>query len=486
MSRTQRIVVIVLGIASLLTIIVLGGLVISATSSLGERAARPALPTDTPTITPISTWTPTSPPTPTASPTVAPTSPPTVTPTPPFLSLADDSRLAQIEEQVAALRGLEPLRPVTRWAITRDELRRYYVDSRPGEAWDAQFESWTLVLVALDMLEPGVGVSPLLKHFIPENIAGFYDPETEGIYIVNDTGILDESDYAVFAHEYGHALQDQHFDLALLGFDEIGSFYDQLDRLNAARSLVEGDAEVLRAQYGSAYADVRADDRAPELRGLNLEPAAWHPVGIVGSVQNPPIDDVFLFPYIYGEMFVQDLYDRGGWAAVNAAYADPPASTEHVLHPERYRAGDEPISVSIPSLADTLGSDWRLVFEDPLGEFMLRIYLQDQLSAEEAERAARGWGGDLSVVYFNERSYGLVMVLRSTWDTPAEAEEFLSAYVTFADRRYGHPPNETVGGLSCWYGDDVLCVTGADSDVAIVLGPDRTTVERVIAEAIPR
>lgn len=480
MTQTQRIIVIVLGAVSLLTIVVLGGVVLTSMSSLGEQAALPALPTNTPTPTPILTWTPTPTPAPTIPPTIAPTSPPTLTPTPPFLSLADDPRLDQIERQVAALRGLDPLRPVPRWAITTNDLRAHYVDPILDEEWEEQLDSWTLALVAFDMLEPGVDLSPLVRYFVPESIAGFYDPEVEEIYIVNDTGVLGESDYSVFAHEYGHALQDQHFDLSSLGFDEIGSSYDQLDRLNAARSLIEGDAELLQAQYERAYTGSYEDGRFLDVSGLNLGPAVWKPGGIASSMQSPPIEDVFLFPYIYGKIFVQDLYDRGGWEAVNDAYADPPLSTEHILHPERYRAGDEPIPVSIVSLSDALGSDWRLVFEDPIGELMLRVYLQNQLDVDEATRAAKGWGGDLGVVYYNEDSYGLVMVLRSVWDASAEAGEFLNAYITYAARRYGHPANETIGGLSCWYGDDILCVTGGSGEVMVVLGPDRPTVDAVL------
>jgi hypothetical protein len=111
---------------------------------------------------------------------------------------------------------------------------------------------------------------------------------------------------------------------------------------------------------------------------------------------------------------------------------------------------------------------------------MLRVYLQDQLGADEAARAVAGWGGDLGVVYFDEDTYGLVMVLRSVWDTSAEADEFLDAYVTYAARRYGHPANELAGGLSCWYGDDVLCLSGLGNEVTVVLGPDASTVDAVL------
>jgi hypothetical protein len=461
-------------------ILVLVGVIFFSLSQLQQAAQPEPLPTYTPSITPIPTWTPTPIPTATFPPTEAPTSPPTVTPTPPFVSLQDVGALNQIELEVAALRGLEPLRPVPRWAITRQELRTYYVEPVLDEHWEEQLDALTLTLVAFDLMEPGLDLAPLLKYFFPESIAGFYDPQTGGIYIVSDTGEIGAYEQIVFAHEYGHALQDQHFDLLALGFDEFGFTFDHLDRFNAIRALVEGDAELIESQYLGALPRVDEVAYAPLARIFGLGQAAFKPRALDPSMQQPPIEDVFLFPYSYGEVFVQTLYGRGGWESVNEAYTDLPQSTEQILHPARYLSGDDPVTVAVAPLADTLGGDWRLVFEDPIGEFMLRVYLQNQLTTEEAAQAAEGWGGDLGVVYYDDTTGKLLMVLHSVWDTQYEAGEFLGAYVTYAARRYGHPASEATGGLSCWYGDDTLCVNWEGDKVTVVLGPDRQTVDRVI------
>jgi hypothetical protein len=480
MARKQLVVVVVLGAFSLIMILVLVGVIFFSLSQLQQAAQPEPLPTYTPSITPIPTWTPTPIPTATFPPTEAPTSPPTVTPTPPFVSLQDVGALNQIELEVAALRGLEPLRPVPRWAITRQELRTYYVEPVLDEHWEEQLDALTLTLVAFDLMEPGLDLAPLLKYFFPESIAGFYDPQTGGIYIVSDTGEIGAYEQIVFAHEYGHALQDQHFDLLALGFDEFGFTFDHLDRFNAIRALVEGDAELIESQYLGALPRVDEVAYAPLARTFGLGQAAFKPRALDPSMQQPPIEDVFLFPYSYGEVFVQTLYGRGGWESVNEAYTDLPQSTEQILHPARYLSGDDPVTVAVAPLADTLGGDWRLVFEDPIGEFMLRVYLQNQLTTEEAAQAAEGWGGDLGVVYYDDTTGKLLMVLHSVWDTQYEAGEFLGAYVTYAARRYGHPASEATGGLSCWYGDDTLCVNWEGDKVTVVLGPDRQTVDRVI------
>ena len=47
----------------------------------------------------------------------------------------------------------------------------------------------------------------------------------------------------------------------------------------------------------------------------------------------------------------------GGWDAVNALYDDLPRSTEQILHPDKYRAGEEPVAVKLPT--DAGGRDGR-------------------------------------------------------------------------------------------------------------------------------
>ena len=82
-----------------------------------------------------------------------------------------------------------------------------------------------------------------------------------------------------------------------------------------------------------------------------------------------------------GSRFVGELYRAGGFAAIDAAWANPPQSTEHILHPERYRAGDAPQIVALAPLTDTLGVGWQEIENNVMGEFFLREYLDQQLPA---------------------------------------------------------------------------------------------------------
>jgi hypothetical protein len=134
------------------------------------------------------------------------------------------------------------------------------------------------------------------------------------------------------------------------------------------------------------------------------------------------------FPYLTGAMFVAAIQADGGWPALDDAYADAPASTEQVIHAEKYLAGEEPMRVQPAALADIFGRGWRDLDATTMGEAMIDIWLTE-LGAENATAAAAaaGWGGDRLVV-----ATGLddawVLGWRIAWDSAVEADEFAAAY----------------------------------------------------------
>ena len=104
------------------------------------------------------------------------------------------------------------------------------------------------------------------------------------------------------------------------------------------------------------------------------------------------VQSTYAFPYREGVRFVGGLFSDGGWPSVNAAFADPPRSTEQVLHPEKYVEGEEPALVEIIGLGEALGEEWTLVVEDTFGEFLLRLYLETGFSRQKASLARSRMG----------------------------------------------------------------------------------------------
>jgi hypothetical protein len=391
----------------------------------------------------------------------------------PTLDPLDVALMDTVEGQVVTLRGLEPLRPVERTLMTREQLLAHVTEDFEKDFSPEDARDYALTLAAFDAVNPDIDMYTLLLELYAEQIAGFYDTEAKQIYVVTGAGPMGQMERLTYAHEYTHALQDQQFDLEALGLrDDAEDEYDD-EYLAAVRALVEGDATLLTQQFLEAHYSM---DEMVEL----LEE--------IDEIETPVFDsapdavrDGLMFPYTYGLAFAQALYAEGGWAAIDAAYADPPRSTEHILHPERYLAGDEPQVVTMSPLTDTLGADWRQIEADVLGEYFLGYYLAQQIPTRDAEEAAEGWGGDRYAVHHRASDGALVMALHVTWDTPADAEEFVDGYATYAEARFGHAADVTEGARMCWTGEaDTLCLAWGPADTTAVLGPDEATVNSVL------
>jgi hypothetical protein len=207
-----------------------------------------------------------------------------------------------------------------------------------------------------------------------------------------------------------------------------------------------------------------------------------------GYLLSRSLDDVLRFPYREGARFVSALLESGWWPAVNAAYGDPPVSTEQILHPERYLADprDDPRTVLLPDLREDLSEDWRLITQDVLGELLLRVHLDHYLpDSDKAVKAADGWDGDLAALW-QDVDGNEILVIRTLWDSPAEAAVFYRSYADVVDRRLE-------GALSVrrsivptagrwWRGDEGNAYLGQDDDeVLIIWTPDSETMEQVLS-----
>ena len=67
-----------------------------------------------------------------------------------------------------------------------------------------------------------------------------------------------------------------------------------------------------------------------------------------------------MFPYTTGLGLTQGQFlASGGYAGVDALFADPPDSTEQVLHPDKLNPREAPIEVTFDAdLAAKLGAGW--------------------------------------------------------------------------------------------------------------------------------
>ena len=230
-----------------------------------------------------------------------------------------------------------------------------------------------------------------MQTLASEGVAGYYRPEQGDIAIVDVDGVPDAFGPFVLAHEYVHALQDQHHDI-----EATIDSRPQGDAQTAVAALVEGDATLLMTAL--AMSDALSGTTAP----LPDDQAAIEmDASDLGSMP-PMLNRELLFPYLDGLYFAQRMWGRGGWDTVEAVWADPPRSTEQVMHPERY-PDDQPIAIELPDVAGLLGKGWTTGRESTMGELRLSILVagnedheipQLPLSRDQAaeRRGRRGLG----------------------------------------------------------------------------------------------
>jgi hypothetical protein len=375
---------------------------------------------------------------------------------------------ASLQAEVAEAGGVPFKRDVPLAFIGREELGRYLKELIDAEYPTGRARSDERLLQAFDLLPRGTDLRALRGRLLEENVAGFYDerPERRRLYAVSEDRSFTPMNQIVLAHELRHALQDQYRDLyAYLGNDVT----DFDDRRVAWMSLLEGDATLVMERFvkqrlglsGIEGSDAGGTDAA----GLGTP-------GLFDLPDAPPVvRDHLIQPYLAGLALCREVWARGGASALRDAWANPPASTEQVLHPSRFFAREAPRRVT-PRLAPPTGA-WQLS-EGTLGELLLRSLLEPG-----GEGAAEGWGGDGWRLY--DAGSRTLLLWRSEWDTAADAREFQAALRARFERRATREPARDGFELFRNASGFLFAIRAEGDAVELVSGDDPQAVLRVLA-----
>lgn len=390
-----------------------------------------------------------------------------------------------------SIRGLDFLETTPAEVIPRSELEER-LSGTLDERARSEMRFWDRAMKAFGVLPELMSLEPLMLSLLEGEVAGYYDPERKQITLVDgsvgppkpppssfwarvlggDQGREFDIDNSrgVIAHELTHALTDQHYDLKKLQQDR----RDIDDASMAIDAVIEGDAMIaMMAAMGGDFARSASlfeagsnywrlafnllADLAPELSGSVLR-------------QAPPFfAKTLMFPYSEGMVFLLDVGERRGYPAVDEVYARPPASTEQVLHPEKYLAGEAPVRLPEPKWPDWRDRGLERLGSNVLGEAQIRYVLDDKT-------AAAGWGGDRYTLF--EGSSGTALVWTTVWDTVRDANEFSNAWRRYVATRLSRDQNQEAprlppfldGELTYRRGDRVFRIRRDDRRVVVLEG----------------
>ena len=387
-----------------------------------------------------------------------------------------DPRLTQIVQKISVgvseIRGLTFLEPLAPQLITRPELTEYLAATIDAEDQDELARLQELYWL-LGLLDPSVELYDLFLDLLGEQIQGLFNLETGDLLVVAETLPSDTTGKLTMAHELVHALQQQRFDARRL----VEESETNQDRELAMTALLEGDATVASGLYAAANLSMA--------EMLDLLPKAEDSEAQVFQSAPPVIQKTLLFPYQAGAEFVSSVQQAPGiWRQVNQIYSRPPVSTEQILHPAKYKSGENPIPVSLPPGGPVIQEDWELVTEDVLGEFLLRTYLESSLPRPQAVKAASGWGGDRFRLLRDDSGRRLFVAV-IVWDTTIDAREFFEAYKEFTGRAQRWESHEEDESMAVWHtpGRSVLLEL-KDEITLIGIAPGQETLA-LIAKDFP-
>jgi hypothetical protein len=376
----------------------------------------------------------------------------------------------EIAKIVSTLRGLPVKKKIARGALSREEITKRLLDKIDQEYKADEIEGEARAWKRLGLLPADTDYKKLVIDLLTEQVAGFYDPDAKELYIAD--WMEADAQRMVMAHEIDHALQDQAFDLAKFTVPA----KDNGDLQLARQALVEGDGMALMIEFmfheRSMKVDPWADDKMVDLIAASVAMTAG-----MDQLGSAPmfIREQLLFPYARGLRFIARARRVGAWNEIDSMYKSPPVSTEQILHPEKYKAGEKPLAVRAANLPALKG--WKKQYENVLGEMMWAILLREHgVSESRAETAAAGWGGDRLVVYAPTADGALddlVAISLSTWDAEMDAlEAFAAADEALATLAGAAAPSEKTATFRSYTdaSGDVSFLERKDASLLLVVG----------------
>jgi hypothetical protein len=355
--------------------------------------------------------------------------------------------IATLERRVEQIRDLRFKQLPKPQEVSPQQARREGLEDFDRSYPPARRRADEEVLKLLGLLEPDVDLRGVSASIFGQAVAGYYDPRNGRLRVVKGAQtanrVLNE---ITLSHELTHALEDQRLKLDL----EKTSGSD--DRALAYLGLVEGSASAVMFTYAERHFSAEQT-----LGGLLSS------LGQDTGDLPPFIEAQLIFPYIRGQQFVQRLYEAGGWGVVNSAYRfRPPASTEQVMHPDKYLRVEQPETVRLDARR-ALGKGWRRVAGGVWGEWATGELLGNPSAAED-------WGGDRYELW--QRGSGEceapcrdrdALVMRWRWDTKAAAQRFEAALRAWLEEQPGS-----------------RAISSRGREVALALAPEADVAQRLV------
>jgi hypothetical protein len=222
-------------------------------------------------------------------------------------------------------------------AVDDEEFERRLLEAQAEEEDELAVEE--VADQALGIIPPGTDLVEVAREAGAAGVLGFYLPSDGELLVKGE--VITPFVATVIVHELTHALDDQYFDLSRI--DALVTRPDE--SAFGMLALVEGTAKWVETQYREQLsADERGAVEAEEFQlGIEQSPLIMQlPLPYLVKIQVPYGNGLVLADAIA-------TLSPDPPAGFDAAYEDPPVTSEQVLDPGLYEAGQP--SVEVPDVA---------------------------------------------------------------------------------------------------------------------------------------
>ncbi len=337
--------------------------------------------------------------------------------------------------------GLPIQAPVKRALSSRSEVEKYLLDKLNDDQDAKRMQQGEVVLRKFGLLDRDFHLRPFLIELLKEQIAGYYDPKTKTVYILN--WVDPETQKPVLVHELTHALQDQRVHLETWS-DQTPDTVSQTasedndhiarDEMDTARDAVtEGQAMAVFVNY----------ELKPTGRTLLSDPALVQKLeDEMSSTSGSPVlaraplllSQSLIFPYQEGLGFTQDLWmDMGRNAAFAGALDHPPSSSWQIINPRFYEQRRQPPIPILPDIHPLVDAQYRPIDIGQIGQLDLRILTTLYGGPAAARSLSSAWNGGIywagqlrsaTTPQTQSQTSSIALLYLSSWTNSAAARAF--------------------------------------------------------------
>jgi hypothetical protein len=340
---------------------------------------------------------------------------------------------------------------VKRQLVSREEVEKYTSDQFKKAQFLQRLGRSELTMKKFGFLPRDFNLREFLVKANGSQIAGYYDPETKSISMLN--WVPPDRQEPILAHELTHALQDQNYGLktwmqGTAAKERPGDrkLTDPDDESAAARkAVVEGQAMVVYVDYLLAPYG-RTLKNTPGLIYQMEDPA------VKATIESQMIHDAPIilreagtFPYKEGLIFEGEVLQEGDkQMAFAGVFARPPRNSHEVLQPRAYLNREALSAVHIPDLSDILHTQYEVYDAGDIGELDVRALLKQYATGRVADDLSSAWRGGAYTAFRKTAATAggdpttadLALVYESHWKSPESAAYFARFYASTVSKRY--------------------------------------------------